>query len=31
MRFGMTMIAVLGSLAIVNAPTLTAYAAGPKR
>jgi hypothetical protein len=28
MRFGMTMIAVLGSLAIVGAPTLMAYAAG---
>src|SRR5271166_243688 len=28
MRFGMAMIAVLGSLAIANAPTLTAYAAG---
>jgi hypothetical protein len=28
MRFGIIMIAVLGSLAIVNGPTLTAYAAG---
>ena len=28
MRFGTIMIAVLGSLAIVNAPALAAYAAG---
>jgi hypothetical protein len=30
MRFGMTVIVALGSLAIVGAPTLTAYAAGTR-